>query len=114
MSNNKTACVTGTDRGIGLAITKSLLREGYMVYAGGILEHNAEMDLLAEQFPNQLQAFVLDVGSDESVMNAASLIKSKTSKLDILINNAPRSSITRFEKKADVSLFYILVGSKRI
>lgn len=88
MSNNKTACVTGTDRGIGLAITKSLLLEGYTVYAGGIMETNAEMDLLAEQFPNQLHTFVLDVGSDKSVKRAASLIMSKTSKLDILINNA--------------------------
>jgi NAD(P)-dependent dehydrogenase (short-subunit alcohol dehydrogenase family) len=88
MSNNKTACVTGTDRGIGLAITKSLLEEGYTVYAGGIMETNAEMDVLVEQFPNQLHAFVLDVGSDESVKKAAILINSKTSKLDILINNA--------------------------
>ncbi|NRF94261.1 SDR family NAD(P)-dependent oxidoreductase [Paenibacillus frigoriresistens] len=88
MSNNKTACVTGTDRGIGLALTRSLLREGYTVYAGGIMESNAEIDQLAAQFPNQLHAFVLDVGSDGSVNNATSFIQSKTSKLDILINNA--------------------------
>jgi NAD(P)-dependent dehydrogenase (short-subunit alcohol dehydrogenase family) len=88
MSKNKTACVTGTDRGVGLAITKDLLRAGYTVYAGHIIENNEEMGLLMEQFPRQLYAFVLDVGSDNSVKEAAVLIKSKTDKLDLLINNA--------------------------
>ncbi|SDM86404.1 NAD(P)-dependent dehydrogenase, short-chain alcohol dehydrogenase family [Paenibacillus sp. yr247] len=88
MTKNKTACVTGTDRGIGLAITKALLREGYTVYAGGIMENNEEMILLAEQFPRQLHAFKLNVGMDESVKEAAIFIKSMTNKLDLLINNA--------------------------
>jgi NAD(P)-dependent dehydrogenase (short-subunit alcohol dehydrogenase family) len=88
MATMKTACVTGTDRGVGLALTKDLLRAGYIVFAGGIMKDNAEMDRLAEEFPGRLYAFVLDVGSDKSVKEAADLIKSKTEKLDLLINNA--------------------------
>ncbi|MBP1961548.1 SDR family NAD(P)-dependent oxidoreductase [Paenibacillus aceris] len=85
---NKAVCVTGTDRGIGLAITESLLHQGYTVYAGGVLEKNEVMHKLAEQFPNQLHVFKLDVGSDESVKEAARYIKNRTTKLDLLINNA--------------------------
>jgi NAD(P)-dependent dehydrogenase (short-subunit alcohol dehydrogenase family) len=88
MAKNMTACVTGTDRGVGLAMTKDLLRTGYSVYAGHFMENNEEMGVLTEQFPRQLHAFVLDVGSDDSVKEAAVLIKSRTDKLDLLINNA--------------------------
>jgi NAD(P)-dependent dehydrogenase (short-subunit alcohol dehydrogenase family) len=88
MSLNKTVCITGTDRGIGLALTESLLSEGYTVFAGGIMTANEEMERLKEQFQGKLHAFVVDVGSDTSVQEAAKLIKSKSAKLDLLINNA--------------------------
>jgi NAD(P)-dependent dehydrogenase (short-subunit alcohol dehydrogenase family) len=85
---NKAVCVTGTDRGIGLAMTEALLHQGFTVYAGGILDNNEKLSKLAVQFPNQLHAFKLDVGSDESVREAARYIKSKTNQLELLINNA--------------------------
>jgi NAD(P)-dependent dehydrogenase (short-subunit alcohol dehydrogenase family) len=84
----RTACVTGTDRGVGLALTKDLLQAGYMVFAGGILKENEALSQLGERFPGQLHAFVLDVGSDESVKEGAAFMKSKTDRLDLLINNA--------------------------
>ncbi|WP_199621873.1 SDR family NAD(P)-dependent oxidoreductase [Paenibacillus alkalitolerans] len=88
MAKDKTACVTGTDRGVGLALVKHLLHAGYTVFAGGIMKENEETDRLAQQFPGMLHAFVLDVGSDRSVKEAADFIKSKTGRLDLLINNA--------------------------
>jgi NAD(P)-dependent dehydrogenase (short-subunit alcohol dehydrogenase family) len=88
METNKTACVTGTDRGVGLALTKDLLHAGYTVFAGGIMKVNEEMGRLEDEFPGRLHAFVLDVGSNESVKEAALYIESRTDKLDLLINNA--------------------------
>lgn len=88
MLQGKSVCVTGTDRGIGLAISELLLKQGYTVYAGGISENNEELAKLAEQYPNRLYAFKLDVGSDESVREAAAFIKNKTGHLELLINNA--------------------------
>jgi len=88
MTTPLTACITGTDRGIGLALTKQLLEQGYVVFAGGIMRQNAEIAKLAEEFPGKLHAFYLDVGSDESVKEAAAFIKSKTDSLDFLLNNA--------------------------
>jgi len=88
MKTTKTVCISGPDRGIGLALTKDLLSEGYIVFAGGIIPNNEHLNRLAEQFPGQLHAFTLDVGSDKSVRDAATFIESKTDKLDMLINNA--------------------------
>ncbi|NHN31901.1 SDR family NAD(P)-dependent oxidoreductase [Paenibacillus agricola] len=88
MNTVKTACISGTDRGIGLALTKDLLSAGYIVFAGGVIPGNEHINRLALQFPGQLYAFTLDVGSDQSVRDAALYIESKTDRLDILINNA--------------------------
>jgi NAD(P)-dependent dehydrogenase (short-subunit alcohol dehydrogenase family) len=88
MATNKTVCVTGTDRGIGLELVKELLGAGYTVFAGGIMKVNEDTDRLAEQYPGRLYTFVLDVGSDESVKEAAAFIESKTDRLELLINNA--------------------------
>jgi NAD(P)-dependent dehydrogenase (short-subunit alcohol dehydrogenase family) len=88
MAANKTACISGTDRGIGLALVSELLHAGYTVFAGGIVKDNEALLQLADRFPGQLHPFVLDVGSDQSVQEAAGLIRSKTDKLELLINNA--------------------------
>jgi len=84
----KTVCVTGTDRGIGLALAAKLLEVGYTVFAGGIQKTNEAMDELKEQYGDRLQPFFLDVGSDESVRAAAAFVRSKTDALDFIINNA--------------------------
>ncbi|MDD9268763.1 SDR family NAD(P)-dependent oxidoreductase [Paenibacillus sp. GCM10023248] len=88
MLQGKSVCITGTDRGIGLAMTERLLGQGCIVYAGGIRGCHEELAKLAERYPDKLQAFRLDVGSDESVKEAAKFITSKTDRLDLLINNA--------------------------
>ena len=88
MDVNKSACVTGADRGIGLALSKALLLKGYTVFAGGIQQNNAELDAFAAAYPGRLHRFVLDVGSDSSVREAAELIRSCTDRLDLLVNNA--------------------------
>ncbi|NOU91750.1 SDR family NAD(P)-dependent oxidoreductase [Paenibacillus sp. LMG 31456] len=88
MAAKRTACVSGTDRGIGLELVKRLLQEGYIVFAGGITKDNESLSQLAEQFPGQLHASLLDVSRDVSVKEFADFIQSKTDKLDLLINNA--------------------------
>lgn len=88
MTRQRQVCITGTDRGIGLELVKGLLRTGCTVYAGGIASPNPELERLKEQFPGQLHAFALDVGSDASVQEAAERIRGLTPALDMLINNA--------------------------
>ncbi|HZG85371.1 SDR family NAD(P)-dependent oxidoreductase [Paenibacillus sp.] len=88
MWNGKTVCVTGTDRGVGLAMTRQLLESGCVVYAGGLYPQNSDMEALAAAYPGRLHPFRLDVGSDESVKEAAAWIRGRTEALDVLINNA--------------------------
>jgi len=83
----KTAYVTGCDRGLGLALAKVLLTEGYRVFAGSYLADWPELGELAEKEP-KLRIVPLDIGSDKSVQRAADIVKAETDHLDILINNA--------------------------
>ncbi|OCT16256.1 short-chain dehydrogenase [Paenibacillus pectinilyticus] len=88
MSVGQSVCISGTDRGIGLALVKNYLHLGCTVYAGGINPDYEALAQLGEQFPGQLHISRLDVGSDESVKAFAASIASQTDKLDLLINNA--------------------------
>ncbi|MCZ8520851.1 MULTISPECIES: SDR family NAD(P)-dependent oxidoreductase [Paenibacillus] len=90
MAEKRVVCITGTDRGVGLALAETLLHAGDTVYAGGLAEagHHPEIQRLGEAHPGRLHPFRLDVGSDESVRLAAGYIRSRTDKLDLLINNA--------------------------
>jgi len=83
----KTAYVTGCDRGLGLALAKALLAEGYRVFAGSYLSDWPELGELAEREP-RLRIVPLDIGSDKSVQRAAKAVRAETDHLDMLINNA--------------------------
>jgi NAD(P)-dependent dehydrogenase (short-subunit alcohol dehydrogenase family) len=99
----KTAVVTGSTRGIGLAIASSLLESGARVLicarngaeventVASLREHHAE---LADGAP-------CDVRSYEDVSRLFSRVKSTFGKLDILINNAGVGSRNNVE---DISL----------
>ncbi len=86
--SNQFVCITGAERGIGLALTREWLEAGCTVFAGSRTEHRPELDRLALRFPGCLHPFVLDVGSDASVREAAAWIRGRTDRLDLLINNA--------------------------
>jgi NAD(P)-dependent dehydrogenase (short-subunit alcohol dehydrogenase family) len=88
MTVQRSVCISGTDRGIGLALVKDYLLEGYTVFAGGITTENKALAQLSAQFPDHLHTSFLDVGSDESVKAFAAFITSKTDRLELLINNA--------------------------
>jgi NAD(P)-dependent dehydrogenase (short-subunit alcohol dehydrogenase family) len=81
-------CITGADRGLGLAFTKQFLNQGYYVFAGQYLSSWKELDKLREEFPDQLDIVILDVSNDESVKKAGQYIASITDSVDILVNNA--------------------------
>lgn len=84
----KKVCVTGCDRGLGLALAAELLEAGYQVYAGFIEEAHPELDKLKETFGDRLQLLHLDISKDSSVREGAALLSSLTDELDVIINNA--------------------------
>lgn len=83
-----TVLITGADRGIGLALCRTFLENGYRVFAGRYLRRWQHLTDLKETYQAQLTLVDLDIASEESVRQAASAIASETESLDILINNA--------------------------
>lgn len=84
----KKVFITGADRGIGHALTKEFLSQGYLVYAGQYMPEWKELDELKLQYPETLFTVPLDVGSTDSVKAAYELVKKQTDYLDILVNVA--------------------------
>ena len=82
------AYITGTDRGLGLALAAKFLEHGYTVFAGCYGIDRSGLDALKGQIGTRLEIVPLDVGSDASVTTAAQLIANQTDHLDVLINNA--------------------------
>jgi NAD(P)-dependent dehydrogenase (short-subunit alcohol dehydrogenase family) len=86
---NRTALVTGANRGIGLAIAKEFGREGANVLLAG--RNKAALDRVRDQIfsaGGTAEVFVVDLEKDESVRDLARQLKSKFESLDILIANA--------------------------
>lgn len=78
----KTALVTGASTGIGLALTKKLLQEGYRVFGGS---RSGQINGVED---DQLEVIVLDITDENSVDAALKTVVAKAGKIDLLINNA--------------------------
>jgi len=86
------AYITGADRGLGFALTKSLLENAYIVFAGCYMPEWPQLRELNEIYTTDLTIVPLDVSDDVSVNQAANIIKNKTDSLDLLVNNAAIAS----------------------
>jgi NAD(P)-dependent dehydrogenase (short-subunit alcohol dehydrogenase family) len=85
---DRTALVTGADRGLGFALSAGLLERGWRVYAGQYMPEWPELAALADRYPDTLHVVPLDVGSTESVQVAAQAVAETTDHIDLLISNA--------------------------
>jgi NAD(P)-dependent dehydrogenase (short-subunit alcohol dehydrogenase family) len=83
----KIVCITGANRGLGLALTKRFLQSDYTVVAGS-RKPSDELKKLSAEFPGKLIDLNIDIGQLASVKEAAKTLGSKIEHLDYLINNA--------------------------
>jgi NAD(P)-dependent dehydrogenase (short-subunit alcohol dehydrogenase family) len=89
----KTALVTGASSGIGEAITRQLLADGYRVYAGA-----RRMDRMADLAEAGARLVPLDVTDDQSMRETVAKIAAESGEVDVLINNAGYGSYGSLEE----------------
>ncbi|MEL6928665.1 MAG: SDR family NAD(P)-dependent oxidoreductase [Cyanobacteria bacterium J06600_6] len=87
MNEQKTALITGANRGIGFAIAKGLLKADFQVIIGvRSLEKGKKA---AEQLNSPLVSVIeIDIADDESIEQAFDELNAKIDHLDVLVNNA--------------------------
>ena len=109
MNNKKIYVITGAASGIGLALTKQLCSEN-IVFAGYRTESKRE---LLESLPGEIYPFYADYSKPETIKPAAEFIKSKTNKVDTLVNIAgcvvagpvENIRINEIKRQFDVNVF---------
>lgn len=80
--------ITGANRGLGLALVKTGLEKGHIVFAGvrNIDKQNTQqLEKLQNHFNGHLKVIILDVTDEESIRAA---VPQMNGKLDVIINNA--------------------------
>lgn len=83
MNNKKSIVITGSTSGLGKELVKLFAQnEDYIVFAS---YRNKDK---IEQIAGIIEYFYMDLCNDNSIIEAANFIKSKTDKIDILINAA--------------------------
>lgn len=83
---HKIALVTGSNKGIGFAVVKELVKADYEVW---LAARNKELGQNAAQELGKNVHFIpLDVANDQSVLEAVKEFSAKRDHLDLLINNA--------------------------
>ena len=82
----KTALITGGSKGIGLAIVKKFLSEGFRVIS--ISRSMGELEWLSKAYPGQLSVCFADLSLKTELQRAAIEIESECKNIDVLVNNA--------------------------
>ena len=86
MPEQRVALITGANKGIGLAIARSLAAHGLTVLVGA--RDLALGEAAAKSIGGSARAIALDVTSLPSIAAAAAEIRRAVGRLDVLINNA--------------------------
>ena len=82
-NKQKTALVTGASSGMGKAIAKRLLKDGYRVYVAA-----RSLDKMQDLAAAGAVALRMDISKDEDIVAAVQTITLQSGGVDVLVNNA--------------------------
>jgi NAD(P)-dependent dehydrogenase (short-subunit alcohol dehydrogenase family) len=100
-SSHKAALVTGAARGIGLAVAKRFLAEGWRVALLDILGDVLEKSVAGLNEADATLALTCDVSDTDAVASALAKIERRFGRLDALINNAGVAVFTPVMETSD-------------
>ena len=89
--NNKTAIITGSNRGIGKEMVKEFAEAGYDIWACARKEDEefeSELKSLAEKYHNDIKPIYFDLNNEEEIRKGIKQILVEKRNIDVLINNA--------------------------
>jgi NAD(P)-dependent dehydrogenase (short-subunit alcohol dehydrogenase family) len=88
MRNQKTALVTGANKGIGFEVARQLARQGFRVFLGARNEKagRAAAEKLRED--GDVAFLKIDISDANSIRAAADELSRQSDRLDVLVNNA--------------------------
>lgn len=89
-TEQKTALITGANKGIGLETARQLAEKGYFIYLGCRDTGRAEAAVtqLKSAGINDVDYLLFDVRDDTSLKVAVQTLEARNGKLDLLVNNA--------------------------
>jgi NAD(P)-dependent dehydrogenase (short-subunit alcohol dehydrogenase family) len=87
-TTNKTALVTGANKGIGFETARQLAQQGFTVWLGARDQARGEAAVKELTDDGDVRFVSLDVTDADSVTAAAARIGDETGALDVLVNNA--------------------------
>ena len=89
--NNKTAVITGTNRGIGKSILELFAKNNCNVFAcsrKSSAEFSDFISSISSKFDVEIEPVYFDLDDQNSIKDAANFILSKAENIDIIVNNA--------------------------
>jgi NAD(P)-dependent dehydrogenase (short-subunit alcohol dehydrogenase family) len=88
MKNQKTAFVTGANKGIGFEVARELARLGLRVFLGARNEKAGRAAAEKLSGAGDVEFLKIDVSDADSIRRAAEELSRQSDRLDVLINNA--------------------------
>jgi NAD(P)-dependent dehydrogenase (short-subunit alcohol dehydrogenase family) len=87
--------ITGASRGLGRSITEAALSAGHHVAATA--RRPAQLDDLAERYPETLHPLALDVTDEDAVRTAIAETVARHGRIDVVVNNAGYANVAPIE-----------------
>ena len=109
--NNKTAVITGTNRGIGKSILELFAKNNCNVFAcsrKSSAEFSDFISSISSKFDVEIVPIYFDLDDQNSIKDAANFILSKAEKIDIIVNNAGLAHGSLFQMLSQEKLYELL------
>ena len=88
MRNQKTALVTGANKGIGFEVARQLARQGFRVFLGARNEETGRAAAEKLRADGAVGFLKIDISDADSIRAAAEEFSRQADRLDVLVNNA--------------------------